>query len=139
MGRCVYRGKSSCGNEIWGSNVCAFDVTDAVIRFCRRGFGMKYRDYWVYPVYFDDMYLRYTSKFYREVGVKLLPKLTQVVRTQGMTEDVYRSLLYSASQKDHDKHMLRGNKPLYCVVKGSRTPQGVERFVYVSIVDKLVV
>ncbi len=138
MERCTFRGKSGHG-EIWGSNVCTFDVTDAVIRFCRRGFGMKYRDYWVYPVYFDDTYLKHTTKFYREVGVELLPKLTRIVRSQGMSDEDYRSSERNAARQDYDRHKRRGNKPLYCVVKGSRTPQGVERFVYARIVDKLVV
>lgn len=96
--RCTYQGKSNKGNDKWGNWIFPrMNIHTDVIRFCRRSFKNKYKDYWIGVVYFDDKYIRYTEDFFAEVGVELYPKIHKVV-TPLEGEDMYAATCRVANE-----------------------------------------
>ena len=58
MAHYYYNRTTNRGNEEWSNSRGRCWITDnasdAIIQYCRKAFGRKYKDMWIDPLYFDD-------------------------------------------------------------------------------------
>ena len=137
--KCFYQYTSRRGNEVWGNLVMSnINIQDNIIKFCRSAFGKRYKNMWIYPVYFDDKYFKYTDKFFSEVGVLLLPKISNVksemkrVGIKSSKDSRADALIYFLAKKDLDENEKRNVKPKAIVVKGLRFADKSKKNKYIN-------
>lgn len=131
MAKAVFCGITPDGNEKWGTWTVENNIVQNIIDFCRYSFVSKYKDMWIYPIYFDDRYFKDTQEFFKEVGVVLYPRLTNIeeyFKNIGYTGEVTIRLMREHSEEmrkiahaDLKKNEKLGTKPIYVVIKGKRT------------------
>lgn len=155
MAHYYYNRTTNRGNEEWSNSRGRCWITDnasdAIIQYCRKAFGRKYKDMWIDPLYFDDRYFRYTESFFSEVGVKLYPKLTNVkdaLNKAGLSKhnsnsDAVRAFIRSLAEGDIDQNIKTGVKPICIIVTGvrytdpKRKSEFIEKFTGVKRVQRL--
>ena len=130
MAYCTFMGRCVDGSDVWGDWMCSDKMSDELVKFCKDALGDKYRDMWVYPVYFDDAYIQYTEQFFSEVGVILYPRRTsfkEYFETHNITMPTsdeewaeYRAIAYNIVYSDLFENELEGVSPIYIIIRGER-------------------
>ena len=152
MALCFYNGQSNRGNEWWGDWLIRrnVNVKDNIVKYCRRAFKKQYKGMWINPIYFDDKYFGYSEEFFSEVGIELYPKLTDPLKELNKrgfnvpkTRDEwrrYKNFIWEIVQKDIQKNINKGVKPICVVVNGvhfCKNGQFYDKIISVQQVDKL--
>ena len=125
-----FKGVTPDGKEVWGNWEVEVGMKAKLIDFCRNAFLSKYKNMWIYPVYFDDKYFVDTKSFFKEVGVVLYPRITDLdwyFKDLGCEEGAtienmrkHRAEMDRLALKDLKRNDRIGTAPIYVVVKGNR-------------------
>lgn len=125
-----FKGVTPDGKEVWGDWEVEVGMKAKLIDFCRNAFLSKYKNMWIYPVYFDDKYFGDTKSFFKEVGVVLYPRITDLnkyFKDIGCEEGAtianmrkYRNEMDRLALKDLKHNGKLGTAPIYVVIKGKR-------------------